>query len=53
MIYTVVICDECGCLEVSEYVQKTHMICWLREKGWSFGKRCLCPKCSGKRKKNG
>jgi hypothetical protein len=44
---TVIICDNCN--DFTEYpYDKTFTIKKAGEKGWSIGKRTLCPKCKPK-----
>lgn len=40
------ICDQCGRKASYNHVGKTHIKRWLREEGWSFGKKDLCPICN-------
>jgi hypothetical protein len=49
MIYAGAMCDKCGKSVEYNHVGKTHIRRWLREEGWSFGKRDLCPNCRKKR----
>lgn len=46
--YTTVTCDECGHQVDTPWINKHDIKARLRPKGWSFGKRHLCPSCSGK-----
>lgn len=48
MILSVVQCDLCGNQIAYRHYGKTHIIKWVREKGWSVGKTIKCPKCKTK-----
>lgn len=56
MFYSGYYCDKCG--TAIEYKRaknewlpnKTYLIIWAREKGWTVGKRILCPNCRHTRK---
>ncbi|MDE5909840.1 MAG: hypothetical protein K2H52_14015 [Lachnospiraceae bacterium] len=51
MLYSGIYCDECSAdmrarSDANEYLpSKTHLIRAARTKGWSVGKRILCPGC--------
>lgn len=40
-------CDQCNFWEQAS-IPKKEMMKLLREKGWSVGKRALCPVCNGR-----
>lgn len=51
MFYTGYYCDKCGIAieyrrEIKSWLpSKTYLVEWARNKGWSIGKRVLCPNC--------
>lgn len=45
MIVASIICDKCGERISWEHVGKTHVIRFARMRGWSIGKKHLCPNC--------
>lgn len=51
-IYAVIECDNCGKQIWYDHVGKTHIERWNRDKGWSIGKKCLCPDCRKIKKKS-
>ena len=42
-------CDSCGIFlhnaTCGEWVRQAHAVNWARLKGWTHGKRDLCPRC--------
>lgn len=56
MFYSGVYCDKCGAdmcarSDANEYLpSKMHLIRAARVKGWSIGKKVLCPNCRSMRR---
>lgn len=50
MIIAGIVCDKCGDKLIWHHISKLYIVEWAREKGWSVGKKTLCPKCRRKRK---
>lgn len=56
MLYSGYFCDKCG--KADEYIRdvdkwipnKTFLIRFARQNGWSVGKKVLCPDCRKKKK---
>lgn len=50
-------CDECGARamydDTGRSITKNCLKDWLRENGWTFGKRILCPLCKTSKKRGG
>jgi len=45
-IYTGIECDKCKAKsEWKDAIAKKYVVSWAREKGWSIGKKILCPVC--------
>lgn len=49
---TVIECDDCGESWSEAATTQNEMIKLARSKGWSYGKRILCPHCKIERKRN-
>lgn len=53
MFETSIFCDKCGCgFSFPEVEPKWFMTETAREKGWTIGKRHLCPNCNKKNRGN-
>lgn len=39
-------CDKCNCWTSKEFVTQNKFKNYLRDNGWSVGKKVLCPNCT-------
>lgn len=54
MFETSIFCDKCGCgFSFPNVEPKWFMTKIAREKGWTIGKRHLCPDCNNKNRRTG
>ncbi len=53
MIGAFIFCDRCGYADFYHLTNKTEIVRISRRKGWSIGKRHLCPECRKNKKTGG
>ena len=42
-------CDLCGKIELTSVMKVIDFKMWLRSRGWTIGKTCLCAECAKKK----